>query len=84
MITVVLLKTIDKHGIKKGTTENKKNRKFSKNHPTNDVLKTSKSQQYDGYNGFVKGRVGGRMPTLVGGTAHFSFFLWKIGNSRAI
>ena len=78
-ITGVLLKTSVKHVIKKGTTENKKNRKLSKNHSKTDVFKTSKSQRYGDYSGFVKSRVGEGMPTLVGRTAHFSPFL---GNSR--
>ena len=76
-ITGVLLKTSVKNVIKKSTTENKKNRKLSKNQSTNDVLKTSKSQRYSDYNGFVKSRVGERMPTLVGRTAHVSLF-WRI------
>ena len=59
-ITGVLLKTSVKNVIKKGTTENKNNRKLSKNYPTNDVLKTSKSQRYSDYSGFVKSRVGSR------------------------
>jgi hypothetical protein len=83
-ITVVLLKTIVKNVIKKGTTENKKNRKLTKHHPKNDVLKTSKSQRYSDYSGFVKSRVGEMMPTPVGGTAHFSPFWQKMRNSRAI
>ena len=58
--------------------------KLSKNHPKNDILKTSKSQRYSDYSGFVKSRVGEMMPTPVGGTAHFSPFLQKIGNSSAI
>ena len=58
--------------------------KLSKNHPKNDILKTSKSQRYSDYSGFVKSRVGEMMPTPVGGTAHFSPFWQKMRNSRAI
>jgi hypothetical protein len=83
-ITGVLLKTSGKNFIKKCTTENKKNRKLSKNHQKNDVLKTSKSQRYSDYSGFVKSRVGSRMLTLVGTTAHFSPFWEKIGNWGSI
>jgi hypothetical protein len=58
--------------------------KLSKNHPKNDILKTSKSQRYSDYSGFVKSRVGSRMLTLVGTTAHFSPFWEKIGNWGSI
>ena len=84
MITGVLLKIIDKNVIKKGTTENKKNMKLTNIRPKNDVFKTSKSQRYSDYSGFVKSRVGEMMPTPVGGTAHFSPFWEKIGNWGSI
>ena len=74
-ITGVLLKTSVKNVIKKGTTENKKNKKLSNKLSKNDVLKTSKSQRYSDYSGFVKSRVGESMPTAVGRTAHFLVFL---------
>ena len=58
MITVVLLKIVDTKVIKKGTTENQKNRKLTNIHPKNDVLKTSKSQRYSNYYGLRKSSVG--------------------------
>jgi len=45
-----------KNVIKKGTTENKKNRKFINIHQKSNVLKNSKSQRYTDYSGFVKSR----------------------------
>jgi len=59
-ITGVLLKTRVKNVIKKDTTENKKKQESINKSSKNDVLKTSKSQRYSDYSGFVKSRVGSR------------------------
>ena len=84
MITVVLLKTIDKNVIKNGTTENKKNRKLTNIHPKNDVLKTSKSQRYSNYYGLRKSRVGPRMLGVTRGTRIWELFLQKTEIPRSI
>ena len=65
MITVVLLKTIDKIIIKRGTTKNNKNRKSTNPYPKNDVLKTSKSQRYSNYYGLSKSSVASRMLRVI-------------------
>ena len=80
----VLLKTSDKNVIKNCTTENKKNRKFSKKHKKKDVLKTSKSQRYGDYSGFVKSRVGSKSPRAVKTTRHLEPFWLKVIAPRVI
>ena len=60
MITVVLLKTIDKKITKRGTTKHNKNMKSTYPYPKNDVLKTSKSQRYNNYYGLSKSSVASR------------------------
>ena len=71
MITVVLLKTIDKNAVRNGTTKIKKNRKIQNIHPKNDVLKTSKSQRYSNYYGLRKTRFASRRVAVLGGTPFF-------------
>ncbi len=84
MITVVLLKTIDKNVIKKGTTENKKNLKLTNIHPKNDVLKTSKSQRYSNYYGLRKNRTASRTLTVIRGCRFLEPFQQKMENPVSI